>query len=77
MGRGSENKSVSGVTTICLMQRDTFIYIFYILFHVYLINQVGQLRTSSHLQLRPGQDKAKQCEQTTQSYTWSKQLTSQ
>ena len=23
-------------------------------------NQVGQLRTSSHLQLRPGQDKAKQ-----------------
>ena len=25
-----------------------------------LFNQVGQLRTSSHLQLRPGQDKAKQ-----------------
>ena len=24
-----------------------------------LFNQVGQLRTSSHLQLRPGQDKAK------------------
>ena len=25
-------------------------------------NQVVQLRTSSHLQLRPGQDKAKQCD---------------
>ena len=25
-----------------------------------LFNQVGQLRTSSHLQLRPGQDKANQ-----------------
>ena len=27
-----------------------------------LFNQVGQLRTSSHLQLRPGQDKAQQCD---------------
>ena len=27
-----------------------------------LFNKVGQLRTSSHLQLRPGQDKAKQCD---------------
>ena len=27
-----------------------------------LFNQVGLLRTSSHLQLRPGQDKAKQCD---------------
>ena len=27
-----------------------------------LFNQVGQLRTSSHLQLRPGQDKEKQCD---------------
>ena len=27
-----------------------------------LFNQVGQLRTSSHLQLWPGQDKAKQCD---------------
>jgi hypothetical protein len=27
-----------------------------------LFNQVGQLRTSSQLQLRPGQDKAKQCD---------------
>jgi hypothetical protein len=26
----------------------------------FLFNQVGKLRTSSHLQLRPGQDKAKQ-----------------
>ena len=25
-----------------------------------LFNQVGKLRTSSHLQLQPGQDKAKQ-----------------
>ena len=30
-----------------------------------LFNQVGQLRTSSHLQLRPGQDKAKQCDKKT------------
>ena len=30
-----------------------------------LFNQVGQLRTSSHLQLRPGQDKAKQYDKTT------------
>jgi hypothetical protein len=27
-----------------------------------LFNQVGQLRTSSRLQLRAGQDKAKQCD---------------
>jgi hypothetical protein len=27
-----------------------------------LFNQVGQLRTSSHLQLRPSQDKAKHCD---------------
>ena len=27
-----------------------------------LFDQLGQLRTSSHLQLRPGQDKAKQCD---------------
>ena len=31
-----------------------------------LFNQVGQLRTSSHLQLRPGQDKAKQCDKNTE-----------
>ena len=31
------------------------------LFHL-LFNQVGQLKTSSLLQLRPGQDKAKQCD---------------
>ena len=29
---------------------------------ILLFNQVGQLRTSSHLQLRPGQEKAKQCD---------------
>ena len=28
----------------------------------HLFNQVGQLRTSYHLQLQPGQDKAKQCD---------------
>uniref|UniRef100_A0A8K9USY0 Phospholipid-transporting ATPase n=1 Tax=Oncorhynchus mykiss TaxID=8022 RepID=A0A8K9USY0_ONCMY len=39
-------------STMCL-----FIYLFFIL---PLFNQVGELRTSSHLQLRPGQDKAKQ-----------------
>ena len=33
--------------------------IFYFLFISPLFNQVGKLRTSSHLQLRPGQDKAK------------------
>jgi hypothetical protein len=27
-----------------------------------LFNQVGQLRTSFHLQLQPGQDRAKQCD---------------
>ena len=27
-----------------------------------LFNQVGQLKTSSHLQLRPGQYQAKQCD---------------
>jgi hypothetical protein len=35
-----------------------FIYLF--IFISPLFNQVGKLRTSSHLQLRPGQDKAKQ-----------------
>ena len=33
---------------------------FFYLFISPLFNQVGKLRTSSHLQLRPGQDKAKQ-----------------
>ena len=32
----------------------------FILFISPLFNQVGKLRTSSHLQLRPGQDKAKE-----------------
>ena len=36
-----------------------FIYLF-LVFISPLFNQVGKLRTSSHLQLRPGQDKAKQ-----------------
>ena len=54
--------------------RRNFLFLFFI---SPLFNQVGKLRTSSHLQLRPGQDKAQQCEQTTQSYTWRKQLTSQ
>ena len=35
---------------------------FFFVFISPLFNQVGQLRTSSHLQLRPGQDKAKQCD---------------
>ena len=34
-----------------------------------LFNQVGQLKTSSHLQLRPGEDKAKQCMYSVQSIT--------
>ena len=35
-------------------------YVYFILFISPLFNQVVKLRTSSHLQLRPGQDKAKQ-----------------
>ena len=42
-----------------------------------LFNQVGQLRTSSHLQLRPGQDKKQSSATQTQSYTWNKQTYSQ
>ena len=38
-------------------EKQLFIYYFFIL---PLLNQVGKLRTSSHLQLQPGQDKAKQ-----------------
>uniref|UniRef100_A0A8C8F5E7 Exocyst complex component 2 n=1 Tax=Oncorhynchus tshawytscha TaxID=74940 RepID=A0A8C8F5E7_ONCTS len=36
-----------------------------------------QLRTSSHLQLRPGQDKAKQCDTNNNRVTWNKQAYSQ
>ena len=44
------------------MQKAQRNYILFILFLFIspLFNQVGKLRTSSHLQLRPGQDKAKQ-----------------
>uniref|UniRef100_A0AAZ3QCA1 Transposase n=1 Tax=Oncorhynchus tshawytscha TaxID=74940 RepID=A0AAZ3QCA1_ONCTS len=35
-----------------------FIFFIFYFFISPLFNQVGQLRTSSHLQLRPGQDKA-------------------
>ena len=37
------------------------LFIYFISFHFIspLFNQVGKVRTSSHLQLRPGQDKAK------------------
>ena len=35
---------------------------FYLFFISPLFNQVGQLRTSSHLQLQPGQDEANQCD---------------
>jgi hypothetical protein len=38
-----------------------FLFLFYFLFFSPLFNHVGQLRTTFHLQLRPGQDKAKQC----------------
>ena len=42
-------------------QPDPLYFLFmFILFISPLFNQVGNLRTSSHLQLRPGQDKAKQ-----------------
>ena len=40
---------------------DVIIIVILIWFILPLFNQVSQLRTSSHLQLRPGQDKAKQC----------------
>jgi hypothetical protein len=36
--------------------------LFFYFFISPLFNQGGQLRTSSHLQLRPGQDKGKQCD---------------
>ena len=43
-----------------------------------LFNQVGELRTSSHLQLQSGQEKAKQFDTyKTQSYTWNKQTYNQ
>ena len=42
-------------STVCIM-----LFILFIYFILPLFNQVGKLRTSSHLQLRPGQDKAKQ-----------------
>ena len=38
-------------------QHSSFLNVFFI---SPLFNQEGKLRTSSHLQLRPGQDKAKQ-----------------
>jgi hypothetical protein len=41
-----------------------------------LFNQVGQLRTSSHLQLGTGQDKAKQCDKNKNKVT-HKQMYSQ
>ena len=39
-----------------------FLFCYYYYFISLLFNQVGQLRASSHLQLPPGQDKAKQCD---------------
>ena len=39
-----------------------YVYLFLVYFISPLFNQVGQLRTSSHLQLRPDQNKAKQCD---------------
>ena len=37
---------------------DCFFFLCFFFFISPLFNQVGKLRTSSHLQLRPGQDKA-------------------
>jgi hypothetical protein len=42
------------------VQPYTLQLLLFILFISPLFNQVGKLRTISHLQLRPGQDKAKQ-----------------
>ena len=42
------------------LERNTPVYLFYLFLISPLFNQVGKLRTSSNLQLRPGQDKAKQ-----------------
>jgi hypothetical protein len=42
------------------LERHTPVYLFDLFLISPLFNQVGKLRTSSHLQLRPGQDKAKQ-----------------
>ena len=44
------------------MATTPHIIFLHIVFISPLFNQVGQLRTSSDLQLRPGQDKAKQCD---------------
>ena len=50
---------ILSLTLVTRMDGDTRVFIFFI---SPLFNQVGQLRTSSHLQLRPGQGKAKQCD---------------
>ena len=47
------------VLTRSPIDRDIDIFISYIFVISPLFNQVGQLRTSNHLQLRPGQEKAK------------------
>ena len=50
------------IKSIKIQKRATF-FIYFILFFISpLFNQVGQLRTTSHLQLQPGQDKAKHCD---------------
>ena len=63
----------------CFQLKWLKIHLYLFLFFISpLFNQVGQLRTSSHLQLRPGQDKAKQCDKKQQqSYIWDKQTYSQ
>jgi hypothetical protein len=47
---------------VCHLSSQPVMCLIFIYFISPLFNQVGQLRTSSHLQLRPGQDKAKQCD---------------
>ena len=52
---------------VCTIQVWTFLrFIYLFIFISPLFNQIGQLRTSSYLQLRPGQDKAKQCDTNTE-----------
>ena len=57
---GSANQNEFFPNKGALLHTNTQFH-FYLFFISPLFNQVGQLRTSSHLQLRPGQDKAKQC----------------
>ena len=55
--------ATQGYLETCPKATPKLSWLFYLFIYVSpLFNHVGQLRTSSHLQLQPGQDKAKQCD---------------